>query len=122
MCVQVAENERTPLLAVILEGPSGSGKSAISAKCALETDFPFKKRLTPETMVSMSETGKAAAIHKVFEDAYKSPLSMIILDDLERLLGMVASCAFVLAMRSRSYHSCDNSVHEKDFAQPRAWT
>jgi len=86
---QVAVNDHTPLLSVLLEGPSGSGKSAVSAKCALETDYPFKKRLTPDTMVSMSEVGKAAAIYKVFEDAYKSPLSMIILDDLERLLDYV---------------------------------
>jgi vesicle-fusing ATPase len=103
VCIQVAENERTPLLSVILEGPSGSGKSAISAKCALETDFPFKKRITPETMVSMSDTGKAAAIHKVFEDAYKSPLSMIILDDLERLLGARASLLHCLSV---SRHPC----------------
>ena len=30
-----------------------------------------------------------ASIHQVFESAYKSPLSLIILDDLERILQFV---------------------------------
>ena len=30
--------------------------------------------------------GKCQALAKVFEDAYKSPLSLIVLDDIERLL------------------------------------
>ncbi len=33
---------------------------------------------------------KASQITKVFEDAYKSPLSVVILDDVERLLEYVA--------------------------------
>ncbi len=33
---------------------------------------------------------KSSQITKVFEDAYKSPLSVIILDDIERLLEYVA--------------------------------
>jgi SpoU rRNA methylase family enzyme len=35
-----------------------------------------------------SETAKCSKIAKVFEDAYKSPLSVIVVDDIERLLGM----------------------------------
>ena len=37
----------------------------------------------------MSEVGKASMIAKVFDDAHKSPLSMVVLDDLERLLEYV---------------------------------
>ncbi len=56
-------------------------------QCALEADCSFKKRVAPETMVGMTEQQKVAAIHKAFEDAYKSMLSVIVLDDVERLLG-----------------------------------
>lgn len=38
-------------------------------------------------MVGMSETQKITAISKVFSDSYKSPLSVIVVDNLERLLG-----------------------------------
>ena len=88
---QVATNARTPLLSVLLEGPAGCGKTAIAATCAGNpaSGFGFAKVVSSDTMVSMSESSKAQAIHKVFEDAYKSPLSVIVLDDLERLLDYV---------------------------------
>jgi vesicle-fusing ATPase len=39
-------------------------------------------------MVGFTETQKVAAISKVFSDSYKSPLSVIVVDNLERLLGL----------------------------------
>jgi vesicle-fusing ATPase len=41
-------------------------------------------------MIGLHESTKCAQIIKVFEDAYKSPLSVIVLDDIERLLEHVA--------------------------------
>lgn len=38
-------------------------------------------------MVGFSESQKVSAINKVFADSYKSPLSVIVVDNLERLLG-----------------------------------
>ena len=38
-------------------------------------------------MVGFSEPQKVASINKVFADSYKSPLSVIVVDNLERLLG-----------------------------------
>lgn len=38
-------------------------------------------------MVGFSELLKVATINKVFADSYKSPLSVIVVDNLERLLG-----------------------------------
>jgi len=43
------------------------------------------KRISGENMLNLTEFGKAEVITKAFNDAYKSALSMIILDDLERL-------------------------------------
>ncbi|GLC36429.1 hypothetical protein PLESTM_000445600 [Pleodorina starrii] len=87
---QVRNSDKTPLLSVILEGPVGSGKSALAASSARQSDFPFCKVISSETMAGYSEQAKASQIIKVFEDAYKSPLSVIILDDIERLLEYVA--------------------------------
>ncbi|KAL7143323.1 hypothetical protein ABFS83_08G184200 [Erythranthe nasuta] len=87
---QVKVSERSPLVACLLEGPSGSGKTAMAATIGIENDFPYVKIISAETMIGLGEPAKCAHIVKVFEDAYKSPLSIIILDDIERLLEYVA--------------------------------
>lgn len=84
---QVRNSPRTPLVSVLIEGPLGSGKTSIAAHLAKQSDFPFVKLISPETLVGYSETSKAAKITKIFDDAHKSQLSFIILDDLERLIG-----------------------------------
>jgi len=46
-------------------------------------------------MVGFSENQKVAAITKIFADSYKSPLSVIVVDNLERLLGGFYSASAV---------------------------
>jgi vesicle-fusing ATPase len=87
---QVRVSDKTPLLTLLLEGVSGAGKTALAATLALESGFPFVKMLSAESMVGWSETSKTQQLAKIFEDAYKSPLSIILLDDIERLLEYVA--------------------------------
>ncbi|EFJ08288.1 hypothetical protein SELMODRAFT_236078 [Selaginella moellendorffii] len=86
---QVRKSDRTALLTCLLEGPPGSGKTALAATIAIESEFPFIKIISAENMIGYSETSKCSLIAKVFEDAYKSPFSIIILDDIERLLEYV---------------------------------
>ncbi|XP_010272453.1 PREDICTED: vesicle-fusing ATPase-like [Nelumbo nucifera] len=86
---QVKVSKGSPLVTCLLEGPSGSGKTAMAATIGITSDFPYVKIISAETMIGLSESSKCAQIVKVFEDAYKSPLSIIILDDIERLLEYV---------------------------------
>eukprot|EP00386_Alphamonas_edax_P004795 GDKI01015104.1.p1 GENE.GDKI01015104.1~~GDKI01015104.1.p1 ORF type:complete len:761 (-),score=260.52 GDKI01015104.1:286-2568(-) len=83
---QVKDSDNTPLLSILIEGPPGSGKTALAAHIAKVADFPFMKLITPENLISYGEAGKLSYINKTFEDAYKSNLSLIVLDDIERLL------------------------------------
>jgi len=87
---QVKKSKRTPLLTCLLEGPSGSGKTALAASIGIDSGFPFIKIVSAENMIGLQESTKCAMVTKVFEDAYKSPLSIIILDDIERLLEFVS--------------------------------
>ncbi|KAL6561821.1 hypothetical protein OROMI_017422 [Orobanche minor] len=87
---QVKVSRGSPLVTCLLEGPSGSGKTAMAATVGIDSDFPYVKIISAETMIGLSEPTKCAQIVKVFEDAYRSPLSIIILDDIERLLEYVA--------------------------------
>jgi SpoVK/Ycf46/Vps4 family AAA+-type ATPase len=84
---QVRSSSRTPLVSVLLHGPPGSGKTALAATIAQASDYPFIKLISPESMVGFSEAQKVAAINKVFADSGKSPLSVVVVDSLERLLG-----------------------------------
>ncbi|KAK9467691.1 P-loop containing nucleoside triphosphate hydrolase protein, partial [Lipomyces arxii] len=86
---QVRSSEHTPLVSVLLHGPSGAGKTALAAKIALASDFPFIKLISPESMVGYSEAAKVAAISKTFNDAYKSPLNVVVVDGIERLVDWV---------------------------------
>ena len=84
---QVRTSTRTPLVSLLLHGPPGSGKTALAATIARASEYPFMKLVSPDDMVGFSEGQKVAAISKVFADSYKSPLSVIVVDSLERLLG-----------------------------------
>ncbi|GBB92896.1 hypothetical protein RclHR1_20770002 [Rhizophagus clarus] len=86
---QVKQSSRTPLVSVLLRGPPGSGKTALAATMAMSSEFPFIKLISPENMVGYSEISKMIMIHKVFSDSYKSPLSVIVIDNIERLLNWV---------------------------------
>ena len=86
----------------------------MAIQLALESEFPFIKLCTPENMIGFTETAKSQTIKKVaclqsvsfltlkhgsffrpffflsfqiFDDADKSHLSCIVIDDIERLLG-----------------------------------
>ncbi|KAI9634251.1 putative vesicular-fusion protein sec18 [Dioszegia hungarica] len=83
---QVRNSARTPLVCALLHGSSGSGKTALAATIALASEFPFIKLVSPESMVGFGEAQKIAQLHKIFSDSYKSPLSVIVVDSLERLL------------------------------------
>jgi len=77
------------LVSILLEGEAGSGKSAFAAWSALESEFPFVKLISPETFVGHSELGKLDAIVKVFNDAYRSQFSLVVLDEIERIMEYV---------------------------------
>lgn len=87
---QVRNSQRTYLVSVLIEGAPGAGKTALAATVAMHSEYPFIKLITPDDYVGMSDIAKCNAIAKVFDDAYKSPLSIVVIDNIERLLEYVA--------------------------------
>jgi SpoVK/Ycf46/Vps4 family AAA+-type ATPase len=120
---QVRESQRTPLVSVLLHGPPGAGKTALAATIAQASGFPFIKLITPDNMVGFSEPQKVAAINKAFMDSYKSPLSVIVVDNIERLLGtmhrfqMQGSLLTQFRMgtnRSKIFQRCTAGIADSD--------
>lgn len=83
---QVRASEHSSLVSILLEGPPNSGKSALAAKLSKLSDFPFVKVCSPDEMVAFTESAKCLSIRKVFDDAYRSQLSVVVVDNIERLL------------------------------------
>ncbi|EEB10550.1 N-ethylmaleimide sensitive fusion protein, putative [Pediculus humanus corporis] len=74
------------VVTVLLEGPPNSGKTALACQLAKMSNFPFIKVCSPEDMVGFTESSKCLLIKKIFEDAYRSNLSCVLVDNIERLL------------------------------------
>jgi len=80
---QVKESSLTPLVSILLQGDSGVGKTALAAQIAKQSGFYFIKAITPESLVDADIIG-------LFRDAYKSQYSIIILDEIEKLIEYIA--------------------------------
>lgn len=85
----VRNSATTSLLSVLLHGPPGSGKTALAARIAKESGFPFIKLVSAENMVGFSEMAKIQYLNKVFTDAYKSPQNIVVVDNIERIIEWV---------------------------------
>ncbi|KAI7515511.1 AAA-domain-containing protein, partial [Hortaea werneckii] len=79
----------TPLLSVLLHGPRGSGKTALAARIAMDSEFPFIRLVRPVDMVGMNEIQKIQYLQKIFTDAYKSPCNALVLDNIELMVDWV---------------------------------
>jgi vesicle-fusing ATPase len=85
----VKNSATTSLLSVLLHGPPGSGKTALAARIAKDSGFPFIKLVSAENMVGFSEMAKIQYLNKVFTDAYKSPQNIVVVDNIERIIEWV---------------------------------
>lgn len=86
---QVRNSDLTPLVSLLLTGVEGCGKSAFAATIAAKSDFPYVRIISPDDYVGLSENAKLEKLVTVFENAYKSVLSVIVIDDLEHILEFV---------------------------------
>ena len=83
---KLALNDSRQLVTLLMYGKQGSGKTTIASHFAKVAKFNFIKLITPEKYVGIGPMGKINNIYKVFNDAYKSTSSLIVIDNIERLI------------------------------------
>ena len=83
---QAASSDGPGLVSILLEGGPNAGKTALAAELAKRSGFPFVKICSPDDMVGFTESAKCMQIRKIFDDAYRSAQSCILVDNVERLL------------------------------------
>jgi vesicle-fusing ATPase len=87
---QVKNSANTKISSVLLEGHAYTGKTAIAADLAFNSGFPYIRMVTPDMFIGLSSMDICNKLHTLFTDSYKSKLSIIILDDIERIIGYTA--------------------------------
>jgi vesicle-fusing ATPase len=83
---QVRTSTRMTCSSILLYGPPGSGKTALAASIARKSEYPFVRFLSADNMVGYSESQRIAEITKSFMESQSSGLSLIVVDDIERLI------------------------------------
>lgn len=75
------------LVAVLISGPPGSGKTATAAHLALASGFTHVTLLTPIDL--LNSQNRVSRMHTAFLDAYEAEEAVVVLDDLEELVEWV---------------------------------
>lgn len=71
---------------VLMVGEAGVGLTTVAANMASDTKFPFIRVCQAKNTAGKTESARVAYMEKLFDDAAKSELSCVILDDLEYLM------------------------------------
>lgn len=88
---QLRTSTRTTTTSILLRGSEGSGVTTLACKLSIDTEFEFIRVVKADKLIGLNEMEKAIYIQRIFIDAYKSPTSVIILDDIERIIDFADS-------------------------------
>ncbi|AOC55223.1 AAA+ ATPase predicted domain [Lymphocystis disease virus 3] len=81
--------EKSSSTALLLEGRSGCGKTALATTVAKESQFSYVKICSSDKTAGYSEIDKRVILKETFANASKFDSACIILDDVERWLDYV---------------------------------
>lgn len=72
---------------ILLSGPNKSGKTLLACHAAKNSEISFIRMITPDKLLGLhTDVAKTNYIISTFNDAVRSPQSLIILDNFERLI------------------------------------
>ncbi|KAK3278097.1 hypothetical protein CYMTET_13937 [Cymbomonas tetramitiformis] len=71
----------------LVTGSPGVGKTALVAWLGKQSSLPFVHVITPDGLQGKTDEEVARALKSAFDDAYNTPAAMLVIDDVERILG-----------------------------------
>lgn len=83
---QIKITSKVGINLLVLSGENGSGKTSIAFELARKSKFPFVRTLSPNQFLEFNEQARVKLINETFISAYRSELSLIIIDDIELIL------------------------------------
>ena len=86
LIIQSKTSKWAHLMSLLLHGKDGCGKTAIAAKLLTQSNVPFIRMISADSLIGLSEQQKCLRINEIFVDSYKSPLSIIFIDEIERII------------------------------------
>lgn len=78
-----------PLASILLHGLPGTGLTCIASSVCFSSKIPLVKIVSPDDFIGKTENYKVNYLARSFEDAYKSNQSVILIDDLDRILEYI---------------------------------
>lgn len=84
--IDIIRNVESGITGVLLYGGVDKKKTKVAVSLAIQSKYPFIRLISPQMYIGMNETTKIQKINEVFTSAYRSERSIIILEDVERLL------------------------------------
>lgn len=69
---------------LLLYGEPGTGKTTLACQITQRSNIPYAKILSSEDLIGLTDYGKIKFISEVFTNAYRSPISLIVIDEIER--------------------------------------
>jgi len=84
---QVRVSTRTPLVSIVLHVLLVQAKQLWPRRSRKHPSSPLSNSSLRTTWSVSPSLRKSRAISKVFADSYKSPMSVVVVDNIERLLG-----------------------------------
>lgn len=69
---QMKTSTKTPLMSLLISGEAETGKTALAAHLANASGIPFVRVISADTMIGMSESGKALEINRNFMEVRNS--------------------------------------------------
>eukprot|EP01130_Rhizamoeba_saxonica_P018588 TRINITY_DN9362_c0_g1_i1.p1 TRINITY_DN9362_c0_g1~~TRINITY_DN9362_c0_g1_i1.p1 ORF type:complete len:708 (+),score=176.42 TRINITY_DN9362_c0_g1_i1:55-2178(+) len=84
---QLIQSPLQGIFSLLITGSRGSGKTTMAVKLATEGDFPLVKVISGEEFIGDTDLIKASKIQDLFRQLYKSPLSVLVIDQIEQILS-----------------------------------
>jgi vesicle-fusing ATPase len=82
-------DSKSELMVIYIGGVAGSGRTNLALDIARKTNFPCIKYITGQSVIGMLDTRRCNFIKEYFDDATKSPQSVLVLDDMENIIDWV---------------------------------